>query len=171
MNTKIIICSVCISALIALPSFAQRGQGSGVNQEYMEWKLRKDLGLSDEQIVKVREMREKHQAQAEIDRKELREEMETRREAMRQQMQARRDAMKAKAEQREAELKSILTPEQFEKWQEIKFQNIENRMQERRVRQGDRPMRGKMNVRGAGQNKPGNMRGYRNAPKMQHRRR
>ncbi len=171
MKTKIIICSIFLSTLIALPSLAQRGQGQGANQEFMEWKLRKDLGLSDEQIAKVREMREKHQAQADADRKALRDEMEARREALRKEMQERREAMQAKAEQRQAEMKSILTPEQYKKWQDIRFENLENRLQDRRVRQGDRPGKGGMYMRGNGPNRPVNMRGYRNAPPIQNRRR
>jgi Spy/CpxP family protein refolding chaperone len=169
MKTKISILSVFIFTLVALPSAAQRGQGPGANQEYMEWKLRKDLGLNDDQIVKIKELRDKHQAQAEADRKELREEMEAKREAIRKEMQERRQAMQAKAEKRQEEMKSILTPEQYEKWQEMRFQNIENRMQNRKMRQGDRPMRGGMQLRGEGPNRPGNMRGYRNAPRMQYR--
>ncbi len=171
MKTKIIICSIVMGTFIALPTFAQRGQGPRANQEFMEWKLRKDLGLSDEQIAKVKEMREKHQAQAEADRKALREEMDARREALRKEAQERREAMQAKAEQRQAEMKSILTPEQYKKWQDLRFENIENRIQDRRFRQGDRPGRGGMNLRGNGPHRPGNMRGYRNGPQMQNRRR
>ena len=169
MKTKIIICSMFIGALIAIPSFAQRGQGPGVNQEYMEWKLRKDLGLNDDQIAKIKEMREKHQAQAEADRNALREEMQTKREVLRKEMQTRREAMQAKAEKRQEEMKSVLTPEQYEKWQDIRFENFENRMQDRRFRQSDRPMRGTMQMRGNGPNRPGTMRGYRNAPQMRKR--
>ncbi len=164
MKTTIIICSIFLGTLFATPSIAQRGQGSAMNQEFMEWKMRKDLGLTDQQIAKVIEMREKHQAQAEADRAAMREEVQKRREAMQKEMQVRREAMQAKADKRQEELKSVLTPEQYKKWQDIRFENYENRMQERNVRQGNRPMRGQMQMRGYGPNRPGNMRGYRNAP-------
>lgn len=140
MRTTIIICSIIFGAAAFTPVLAQRGPQSRVNQEYMEWKLRKDLGLSDEQIAKVKEMREKHQAQAEADRTAMREEM-----------------------------KSILTPEQYEKWQDLRFENFENRRQERNMRQGDRPGRGNMQMRGSGPHRPGMMRGYRNAPMQRNR--
>ncbi len=130
MKSTIIICSVFIGTLIATPSIAQRGKGPVLNKEYMEWKMRKDLGLNDDQIAKVTEMREKHQT----------------------------------------ELKSILTPEQYEKWQDIRFENFENRAQDRRIRQGNRPMRGQMQMRGDGPSRPGNMRGYPFAPKSSPRR-
>jgi hypothetical protein len=165
MKSTIIICSVFLGTLLATPSIAQRGQGPVLNKEYMEWKMRKDLGLNDEQIAKVIEMREKHQAQAQADRAALREDMQKRREAMQKEMQGRREAMQAKAEKRQTELKSILTPEQYKKWQDVRFENFEDREQDRRVRQGNRPMRGQMQMRGNGQNRPGNMRGYRNTPK------
>lgn len=169
MRTTIIICSIIFGAAAFTPVLAQRGPQSRVNQEYMEWKLRKDLGLSDEQIAKVKEMREKHQAQAEADRAALREEMQARREAMHKEMTARREAMQEKATKRQEEMKSILTPEQYEKWQDLRFENFENRRQERNMRQGDRPGRGNMQMRGSGPHRPGMMRGYRNAPMQRNR--
>lgn len=164
MRTTIIICSIIIGAAAFTPALAQRGPQSRMNQEYMEWKLRKELGLSDDQIAKVKEMREKHQAQAEADRAALREEMQTRREAMRKEMESRREAIQEKAAKRQEEMKSILTPEQYEKWQDLKFENFENRRQERNMRQGNRPGRGAMQMRADGPQRPGMMRGYRNAP-------
>jgi Spy/CpxP family protein refolding chaperone len=159
MKTTIIICSVILGTVLATPTFAQRGQGSTTHQEFMQWKMRKDLGLNDDQITKITTMREKHQEQALADRAALREDV-----------QKRRDAMREKAELRRAELKTILTPEQYEKWQDIRFENYENRMQDRDLRQSNRPMRGSMQMRGNGPNRPGNRCGYRNAPPAPQRR-
>lgn len=169
MKSTIIICSIIIGAASFTPALAQRGPQNRVNQEYMEWKLRKDLGLNDDQIAKLKEMREKHQAQAEADRTALRDEMQARREVLRKEMESRREAMQEKAAKRQEEMKSILTPEQYQKWQDLRFENFENRRQDRNFRQGNRAGRGNMYMRGAGPNRPGMLRGYRNAPMQRNR--
>jgi len=161
---------VFIGTLIATPSIAQRGKGPVMNKQYMEWKMRKDLGLNDDQIAKVTEMREKHLAQAQADRAALREDMQRRRMVVQKEIQERRATLQINAEKRQTELKSILTPEQYEKWQDIRFENFENRAQDRRLRQGNRPMRGQMQMRGDVLGRPGNMRGYPFAPKSTPRR-
>ncbi|MBN9312053.1 MAG: hypothetical protein BGO40_12400 [Chryseobacterium sp. 39-10] len=68
--------------------------------------MQSDLGLSDAQVAKIKELQEKRMQE---------------RKAMEPKMQAERkekmEQMKAKREQHEAEMKQILTPEQFQKWQ------------------------------------------------------
>lgn len=129
MKKTIITFTLLLIATLATTAFAQRGPGnaSGVNSEYMEWKLRKDLGLNDQQIEKIQEMRTRHQAAATADR-----------EAMRKLMEERRAEMQAKAEKRREELKTVLTPEQYEKWQTMRFEQIENRRQNNRGQVGNR---------------------------------
>lgn len=90
-------------------------------KEFMEWKLRKDLNLSDEQIAKVMQLHEKQRA-----------EQQARREERRSDMENQREAMKAAMDAHKAEMQKILTPEQFKKWEELRFERMDNAMDQRR---------------------------------------
>jgi len=100
---------------------AQRGQGSGqgMRAEFMEWKLQKDLGLNAEQVEKMKDLREKNRTETAKMRDE-------RIEAMKE----RRQEMAARLEKNQAEMKKILTPEQYEKWKNMRFEQMERTMKE-----------------------------------------
>jgi len=125
MKTRILSQVLLLSILISSPLFAQRGPaqgpGQGLRAEFMEWKLQKDLGLSPEQIEKMKTLREKNQAE----NAKMREE---RFEAMKE----RRQEIAARMEKQQAEMKKILTPEQYEKWKTMRFEQMEKNMQQGR---------------------------------------
>ena len=79
-------------------------------------KMQADLGLSDAQVVQVKALQDKRMAE---------------RKAQAPQIQAERKAKmeqwKAKKAQHEAEMKQILTPDQFQKWQAKKQENMQKR--------------------------------------------
>jgi Spy/CpxP family protein refolding chaperone len=91
------------------------------HKEFMEWKLRKELNLSDEQVAKVAQLHEKQL----VERQKM---QEDRRKAM----ESNREAMKATMEAHKAEMKKILTPEQYKKWEELRFERMEEAMEYRR---------------------------------------
>lgn len=130
MKTRILIQLLFMSLVISSPLFAQRGQGQGqgLRAEFMEWKLQKDLGLSTDQIEKMKELREKNQAENAKNRQE-------RLDAMKE----RRQEMVSRMEKHQAEMKKILTPEQYEKWKTMRFEQMERNMQE--GRRGNRGIR------------------------------
>ena len=72
-------------------------------------KMQADLGLSDAQVAQVKALQDKRMAE----RKENAPKMQAERKAKRTQIDAKRA-------QHEAEMKQILTPEQFQKWQLMK---------------------------------------------------
>ena len=82
--------------------------------------MTKLLDLSAEQQLKIKEINLKHFQQMADREKKNREEMRQNREDMKTQMEA-----------RDAELKQVLTPEQYEKWQE-------KRKEMRRDREGNK---------------------------------
>ncbi len=128
MKSHIISSIVLLSVLITSPLMAQRrpGPGQGPGAEFMEWKLQKELGLSPEQVEKMKELRESNMAEnAKIrdDRREL--------------MMERRKLMTSRMEKNQAEMKKILTPEQYEKWRTMRFEQMERMMKESK----DRPKR------------------------------
>ena len=79
-------------------------------------KMQADLGLSDAQVAQIKALQDKRIAE---------------RNAQAPQIQAERKAKmeqwKAKKAQHEAEMKQILTPDQFQKWQAKKQENMQKR--------------------------------------------
>lgn len=69
--------------------------------------MKEELGLSQDQMLKIEAMHNKHRAERKV-------QMDKSREVMKQNI----EQMKAKKEARNAEMKAILTPEQYAKWQE-----------------------------------------------------
>lgn len=117
----------------ALGTFAMAQQTGGkkapdhprTNQAEMQKKqdeklqqMKAELGLSDAQVARIKEMKAKQQ--------------EARKQEMAAQKAERVDAMKDKRQAMDAEMKSILTPEQYEKWQQIKA----DRMQQKKAADG-----------------------------------
>lgn len=75
--------------------------------------MKQQLGLSDAQVAKLNALQEKKSAE--------------RLQAHTKQMEAKKADMKAKREQADNDLKQILTPEQYTKWQTIRKQKMEER--------------------------------------------
>lgn len=76
-------------------------------------KMKEELNLTDDQVSQIKALQEKQQTERKAEQKEQREEMKARRENM------------------NAEMKKILTAEQYTKWQnqeKERMQNMKNRM-------------------------------------------
>lgn len=117
---------IALFSLFVGASLAQPGGpgGRGMREdhkEFMEWKLRKELNLSDEQVAKVAQLHEKQLTERQKMQDERRKSMERNREAMQATMEAHK-----------AEMKKILTPEQYKKWEELRFERMEDAMEYRR---------------------------------------
>ena len=82
------------------------------HQERMN-EMKKDLSLSDAQVQKINTLHQKNQ--------------EERIKQMEQRYQQRSE-MKKKREQMDNEMKQILTPEQYQKWQTQKQEKMKNRI-------------------------------------------
>ena len=113
-------------AFVAIGTFAmaQQTQAKKFDQkqdgERYEAKLKEmksELGLSDTQVTQLRALHEKRKVELSASREENKEERAKKMEEM-----------KAKKDQHEAEMKKILTPEQYQKWEA----NREAKMKERR---------------------------------------
>ncbi|MDR0230746.1 MAG: DUF4890 domain-containing protein [Dysgonamonadaceae bacterium] len=77
--------------------------------------MTKQLDLTEDQQAKIKEINLKHFQERPNHQRQVREERRQNRENMRSQMTA-----------RDAELKEVLTPEQYEKWQEKKQETRED---------------------------------------------
>ena len=82
-------------------------------QEHLD-KMSKDLNLSKDQVKKIKDLQDKQMAdmqknmqQRDVDRK------------------AKMDEMKKKQDAHAAEMKKILTPEQYDKWQKQRLENMQ----------------------------------------------
>ena len=127
-NTKFIKMKklVLSVALVAVGTFAMAQQNQRMQKmdpAKMEQKradhmkqMQIDLNLSEAQVTKIKVLQDQRMAE----RKENAPQMQTER-------KARMDQMKAKRDQNEAEMKNILTPAQYQKWEAMK----KERMQER----------------------------------------
>ena len=113
-------------ALVAVGTFAMAQQNQRMQKmdpAKMEQKradhmkqMQIDLNLSEAQVTKIKVLQDQRMAE----RKENAPQMQAER-------KAKMDQMKAKRDQNEAEMKNILTPAQYQKWEAMK----KERMQER----------------------------------------
>ena len=113
-------------AFIAVGTFAMAQQNQRMQKmdpAKMEQKradhmkqMQMDLNLSEAQVSKIKVLQDQRMAE----RKENAPQMQAER-------KAKMDQMKAKRDQNEAEMKNILTPAQYQKWESMK----KERMQER----------------------------------------
>lgn len=113
-------------ALVAVGTFAMAQQNQRMQKmdpAKMEQKradhmkqMQMDLNLSEAQVSKIKVLQDQRMAE----RKENAPQMQAER-------KAKMDQMKAKRDQNEAEMKNILTPAQYQKWESMK----KERMQER----------------------------------------
>lgn len=133
-------------ALIGVGSFAmaqQVPQDKKVNRAEMEQKMQqreqeritamqKDLSLNQSQVAQIKNLHEKRKA-----------EMKNEFDKNKEQRQARMEQMKAKREQMDNDMKKILSPEQYDKWQAGKKAKMEERraMMKEKGMKGDRKMR------------------------------
>ncbi|RZJ50528.1 MAG: hypothetical protein EOO19_03005 [Chryseobacterium sp.] len=133
-------------ALIGMGSFAmaqQVPQDKKVNREEMKQKMQqkdqermaemqKELNLNQSQMAQIKDLHEKRKS-----------EMKNNFEKNKEQRQAKMDEMRAKREQMDNDMKKILSPDQYNKWQAGKKAKMEQRraMMKEKGMKGDRKMR------------------------------
>ncbi|MBA5246744.1 hypothetical protein H1R16_09290 [Marnyiella aurantia] len=105
--------------------------------------MQKNLNLNVEQMEKIRAMQERSFA-------EHQNQMQKSREVQKDRMQA----MKLKQQQKEAEMKAILTPEQFAKWQESRQKMMAERKAKMQTADGMKMKRNGMHRKMDLQKKP-----------------
>ncbi|MDR6547589.1 Spy/CpxP family protein refolding chaperone [Chryseobacterium rhizosphaerae] len=93
-------------------------------QEHLA-QMQKDLNLNQSQVAQIKDLHEKRKAEMKAD---FEKNKETR--------QAKMDEMKAKRAQMDADMKQILTPQQYDKWQADR----KAKMEQKRVAMKDRKM-------------------------------
>lgn len=81
--------------------------------------MKKDLNLTSAQVNQLKAITDKHQAQREKERME-----------MQQLRKQKMEAGKMQKQQMDDEIRKILTPEQYQKWQLKKKENMQNRRME-----------------------------------------
>lgn len=91
-------------------------------------KMQQELGLSDAQVAQLKALHEKRKTQMHADK------------GNKDQMKADRKAWK---DQNDADMKAILTPEQYTKWQNNRAEKMKNRMEMRKNKM-DNGMKSKM---------------------------
>ncbi len=84
--------------------------------------MQTDLNLSDAQVSKIKSVQDRHRSE----NKQLMAERKT-------EMKAQREMAAARRQQHQAEMKEILTPEQFEKWQSKKQDRMQRMSQARKM--------------------------------------
>lgn len=108
-------------ALVAMGTFAMAQTGkieqsdkAQIVQKHEEKlkKMQSELNLTDAQVTQIKALHERRMAERNKNQAERKERM---------------DAWKQKKEQRNAEMKQILTPEQYQKWEAKKQQKIKER--------------------------------------------
>ncbi|MCY0979133.1 hypothetical protein PGH12_14695 [Chryseobacterium wangxinyae] len=133
-------------ALIGMGSFVmaqQVPQDKKVNREEMKQKMQqkeqermaemqKELNLNQSQIAQIKDLHEKRKS-----------EMKNSFEKNKEQRQAKMEEMKAKRQQMDNDMKKILSPDQYDKWQAGKKAKMEQRraMMKERGMKGDHKMR------------------------------
>ena len=113
-------------ALVAMGTFAMAQQNQRMQKmdpAKMEQKradhmkqMQMDLNLSEAQVSKIKVLQDQRMAE----RKENAPQMQAER-------KAKIDQMKAKRDQNEAEMKNILTPAQYQKWEAMKKEKMKER--------------------------------------------
>lgn len=113
-------------AFIAVGTFAMAQQNQRMQKmdpAKMEQKradhmkqMQTDLNLSEAQVTKIKVLQDQRMAE----RKENAPQMQAER-------KAKMDQMKAKRDQNEAEMKNILTPAQYQKWEAMKKEKMQER--------------------------------------------
>lgn len=95
---------------------ARRAEMQQREQEHLD-QMQKDLNLNQSQVAQIKSLHEKRKT-------EMKAEFDNNKEAR----QAKMEAMKAKKAQMDADMKKILTPEQYDKWQADRKAKMEQRM-------------------------------------------
>eukprot|EP00388_Colpodella_angusta_P000770 GDKJ01002680.1.p2 GENE.GDKJ01002680.1~~GDKJ01002680.1.p2 ORF type:complete len:138 (-),score=29.39 GDKJ01002680.1:342-755(-) len=113
--------------VVGMTAFAQEKEGKREGREKLTTeqkvdhqvkKLHNDLNLNDKQTEQVKALVTKQVQKREEKRKEIQESKDKKREEIRAEMQANQAAMAS-------EMKKILTPEQFAKWEKNRADQIE----------------------------------------------
>lgn len=115
------------------PPQDREGRRAEMHQKFQERekehldKMQKDLNLNASQVAQIKALHEKRKA-----------EMKTDFDRNKDQRQARMQEMKAKRERMDADMKQILTPQQYDKWQADR----KEKMEKHRMAMKDRKMKG-----------------------------
>ena len=80
--------------------------------------MQAELNLTSAQVVQIKALQDKKMAERKQNASQMQE-----------QRKAKMEAMKARQEQWNAEMRKILTPEQYQKWETKKQQNMQNKRQ------------------------------------------
>jgi len=115
------------------PPQDKEGRRAEMHQKFQEKerehldKMQKDLNLNQSQVAQIKALHEKRKAEmkADFDKNKDR-------------RQARMQEMKAKRERMDADMKQILTPQQYDKWQADR----KAKMEQRKIAMKDKGMKG-----------------------------
>lgn len=123
------------------PPQDKEGRRAEMHQKFQEKerdhldKMQKDLNLNQSQVAQIKALHEKRKAEMKADFDKNKD-----------QRQARMQEMKAKKERMDADMKQILTPQQYDKWQadrKVKMEQRKMAMKEKGMKGGKmhRPMK------------------------------
>ena len=130
-TTKIVMLTFLMSIFCVALSYAQKGEKSKVTPGERGAKriemMKKSLNLTDEQAAKIQELQKQMFGDMKQDRAKDEVKRGNKGEVNREEMKANREGMKAKREAYDAQLKTILTPEQYQKYQEQRKEMQKNR--------------------------------------------
>lgn len=131
------------AAFLTLGTFAMAQQTSRMQKmdpAKMEQKradnmkqMQADLNLNDAQVNKIKALQNQRMAEREQNAPQMKAER-----------QARMDQMKAKRAQNNAEMKQILTPEQYQKWEGMRKEKMQEKgkmMKDRKMMKGNKMMK------------------------------
>ena len=116
------------AAFVVMGTFAMAQQTPMMNKKdpaQMEQKrqeklkmMQAELNLTSAQVAQIKALQDKKMAEKQQNASQMQE-----------QRKAKMEAMKARQEQWNAEMRKILTPEQYQKWETKKQQNMQNKRQ------------------------------------------
>ena len=156
MKTKLFISAICL--FIGISTFAQdvKKDKRGMNQPpvFPSEQMIKDLNLSQKQVEQMKSFMEEQKVQNE----KIRKEAQANRQKSQETMKAHREAAEKRRDANLARIKSILTPEQYTKFLEMRTKN------QPRMKDGKPMKNGKKDKRLRKNQKNGN--GCGNCPEM-----
>ena len=125
---------VLSAAFVILGTFAMAQQTPMMNKKdpaQMEQKrqeklkvMQTELNLTNAQVAQIKALQDKKMAERQQNARQMQAERK-----------AKMEAMKARQEQWNAEMRKILTPEQYQKWETKKKQNMQNKGQKMKKHQ------------------------------------
>lgn len=144
--------NLIITALImfSLTSFAQEKRGMKADRknmtseqkvEFQVKKLSNELSLNEKQIVEIRSLVKQEVAKRETKRNDRLALQEKRKEEKKAMVETRKAEMQNENAKVSVEMKKILTPEQFTKWEKMKEENKAKLMEKRGEKMKNKKMK------------------------------